>query len=430
MGYSSTGRPPTAASLASSGFEPGQGTFAPDRGAINLPNEPRPIDQLPARAAETTAQNPWPVSVLSQKFYGAVERWPSAWVTGQITQINTRRAGSAYITLRDDFEDIAMEVNGFGRFAAAASQFVQGDRVVIHGKPNLWMKRTSLSLRGDTILKVGAGGSLKAMIDELRKQLKGEGLFDADHKLPLPEFPKTIGLICAPQVHVHVQGEQCPAEVVQAIAQLDADPSVDVIIVARGGGSFEDLIGFSDERVVRAAYACTTPLISSIGHEDDWTLLDLVADLRASTPTDAAKRVVPDVREQSQLIEGAIDRMRLRVRSRVENEIRLIEGYANRPSLTQPHTMLEPHQRLIDDSLQRLDIGLRRIVDDAQLTVERAHASLTALSPQSTLNRGYAVVQSADGHVLDDASQVSPGDGITVTLKKGVITATTTSATA
>ena len=221
---------------------------------------------------------------------------------------------------------------------------------------------------------------------------------------------------------MHVQGEQCPAEVVQAIAQLDADPSVDVIIVARGGGSFEDLIGFSDERVVRAAYACTTPLISSIGHEDDWTLLDLVADLRASTPT--------DVREQSQLIEGAIDRMRLRVRSRVENEIRLIEGYANRPSLTQPHTMLEPHQRLIDDSLQRLDIGLRRIVDDAQLTVERAHASLTALSPQSTLNRGYAVVQSADGHVLDDASQVSPGDGITVTLKKGVITATTTSATA
>ena len=154
-------------------------------------------------------------------------------------------------------------------------------------------------------------------------------------------------------------------------------------------------------------------------------MLDLVADLRASTPTDAAKRVVPDVREQSQLIEGAIDRMRLRVRSRVENEIRLIEGYANRPSLTQPHTMLEPHQRLIDDSLQRLDI-----VDDAQLTVERAHASLTALSPQSTLNRGYAVVQSADGHVLDDASQVSPGDGITVTLKKGVITATTTSATA
>ncbi|TPF95092.1 MULTISPECIES: exodeoxyribonuclease VII large subunit [Bifidobacterium] len=449
MGYSSSPGTPTAASLASAGFAAAPGNGSPEPGTINLPNEPRPADQLPARAGETTAQNPWPVSVLSQKFYGAVERWPAAWVTGQITQINTRRAGSAYITLRDDFEDIAMEVNGFGRFAAAASQFVQGDRVVIHGKANLWMKRTSLSLRGDTILKVGTGGSLKAMIDELRKRLKGEGLFDVDHKLPLPEFPKTIGLICAPQaraegdvitnvnlrwptvsfkvVHVHVQGEQCPGEVVQAIERLNADPDVDVIIVARGGGSFEDLIGFSDERVVRAAYSCTKPLVSAIGHEDDWTLLDLVADLRASTPTDAAKRVVPDVNEQSQLIEGAIERMRLRVRSRVENEIRLIEGYANRPSLTQPHTMLEPHQRLIDDSLQRLDIGLRRIVDDAQLTIEKAHASLTALSPQSTLNRGYAVVQSADGHVLDDASRVSPGDDITVTLKQGVITATATS---
>ncbi|OZG62733.1 exodeoxyribonuclease VII large subunit [Bifidobacterium lemurum] len=419
--------------------------------AVDIPAEPRPLDQLPARAGDTTAANPWPVSVLSQKFHMAVDRWPSAWVCGQITQINTRRAGSAYITLRDDFEDIAMEVNGFGQFAAAASQFVQGDRVVIHGKPNLWTKRTSLSLRGDTILRVGAGGSLKAMIDELRKRLKGEGLFDEDHKLSLPQFPGRIGLICAPQaraegdvitnvnlrwpavefsvVHVHVQGEQCPADVVKAIEQLDADPQVDVIIVARGGGAFEDLIGFSDERVVRAAYACATPLVSAIGHEDDWTLLDLVADMRASTPTDAAKRVVPDVREQQQLIENAIGQMRLRVRARVENEIRLVEGYANRPSLTQPLTMLEPHQRFVDEALQRLDIGLRRIADDAALTVEKAHASLTALSPQSTLNRGYAVVQTADGHVLDDAARVSPGDELTLTLKRGVLTAQATSST-
>lgn len=445
--YRDYGRPPSAASLAAAGFGLTRGIDEPP--TVNLPNTPRPIDQLPARALETTAQNPWPVSVLSEKFHGAVERWPSAWVSGQITQINTRRAGSAYITLRDDFEDVAMEVNGFGQFAAAASNFVQGDRVVIHGKPNLWMKRTSLSLRGDAILRVGAGGSLKAMIDELRKRLKGEGLFDAEHKLPLPEFPRCIGLVCAPQaraegdvitnvnlrwpavdftvVHVHVQGEQCPGEVVQAITKLDADPQVDVIIVARGGGSFEDLIGFSDERVVRAAYACTTPLISAIGHEDDWTLLDLVADLRASTPTDAAKRVVPDVHEQMQLIESARDRMRMRMQSRVDNEIRLIEGYANRPSLTQPLTMLEPYQRFIDEGRQRLDIGLRRIVDDAQLTIEKKHASLTALSPQSTLDRGYAVVQNADGRVVDDAGSVHSGDAITITLKRGSITATATS---
>ena len=145
------------------------------------------------------------------------------------------------------------------------------------------------------------------------------------------------------------RGEQCPSDVIKAIAQMDADPDVDVIIVARGGGAFEDLIGFSDEGVVRAAAAAHTPLISAIGHEDDWTLLDLVADLRASTPTDAAKKVVPDVREQMQLINVNIERMRMRIDATVNNETRLIEGYANRPSLTQPLTMLEPHQRLIDD---------------------------------------------------------------------------------
>ena len=391
---------------------------------------------LPRLAGETTADNPWPVSLLSEKFHMAVERWPSVWVAGQITQINTRRQGSAYITLRDDYQDIALEVNGFGQFAAAATPFVQGDRVIIHGKPNLWMKRTSLSLRGDAIIAAGAGGSLKAMIDELRKKLKGEGLFDADRKQPLPEFPHCIGLICAPQAraegdvitnvrlrwpvvdfkvtHVHVQGEQCPS---------------DVIIVARGGGAFEDLIGFSDEGVVRAAAAAHTPLISAIGHEDDWTLLDLVADLRASTPTDAAKKVVPDVREQMQLINVNIERMRMRIDATVNNETRLIEGYANRPSLTQPLTMLEPHQRLIDDARTRMRIGLTRILDDASLTMEKAHASLTALSPQSTLNRGYAVVQGADGHVIDDANAVNTGDQLTMTLKHGVIVSEVTTVT-
>ena len=406
---------------------------------------PRPLDQLPRLAGETTAENPWPVSVLSQKFHTAVEKWPAAWICGQITEINTRRAGSAYLTVRDDFEDIAISVSGWRAFAAAAAQFRQGDRVVIHGKADVWVKQTRLSFIGDDIRKIGAGG-LKEQIDELRKKLKGEGLFDAENKVPLPEFPSCIGLICAPQaraegdvitnvnlrwpavrfkvVHTHVQGAQCPPDVIEAIHRLDADPEVDVIVVARGGGAFEDLVGFSDEGVVRAAAACVTPLVSAIGHEDDWTLIDLAADLRASTPTDAAKRIVPDVHEQMRLIEQTIGRMRMRVEARVEGEIRLIEGYANRPSLTQPLTMLEPHQRVLDDARMRLDIGLRRLVDDAALTIEKAHASLTALSPQSTLDRGYAVVQGADGHVLSDASTVSPGDALTLTLRRGVVTAT------
>ncbi|MBT1172816.1 exodeoxyribonuclease VII large subunit [Bifidobacterium sp. MA2] len=417
----------------------------PGQSTPGAPAGPRPLDQLPRLAAETTAENPWPVSVLSQKFHNAVAKWPAAWICGQITEINTRRAGSAYLTVRDDFEDIAMSVSGWRNFAAAASQFRQGDRVVIHGRADIWVKQTRLSFIGDDIRKIGAGG-LKEQIDELRKKLKGEGLFDAENKIPLPEFPKCIGLICAPQaraegdvvtnvnlrwpavrfkiVHAHVQGAQCPPDIIEAIRRLDADPEVDVIIVARGGGAFEDLVGFSDEGVVRAAAACATPIVSAIGHEDDWTLIDLAADLRASTPTDAAKKVVPDVREQWQLVDNAVSRMRLRISSRVEGEVRLIEGYANRPSLTQPLTMLEPHQRFVDDARARLDIGLRRMVDDASLTIEKAHASLTALSPQSTLNRGYAVVQTADGRVLDDASGVASGDELTLTLKRGVITAT------
>ena len=134
--------------------------------------------------------------------------------------------------------------------------------------------------------------------------------------------------------------------------------------------------------------------------------------------------MVPDVREQWQLIDGAIRQMRMRISGRVYAEIRLIEGYANRPSLTQPLTMLDPYQRMIDDARRRMDIGMRRIVDDAALTIEKAHASLTALSPQSTLNRGYAVVQGADGRVIDDANTVHAGDELTITLKRGSAAAT------
>ena len=420
-------------------------TAQPGAGASGAPT-PQPLDQLPRLASETTAEHQWPVSVLSQKFHVAVEKWPAAWICGQITEINTRRAGSAYLTVRDDFEDIAISVSGWRAFAAKAAAFKQGDRVVVHGKADIWVKQTRLSFIGDDIRKIGSGGGLKEQIDELRKKLKGEGLFDAENKIPLPEFPSCIGLICAPQaraegdvitnvnlrwpsvrfkvVHAHVQGAQCPPDIVAAIRKLDADPEVDVIIVARGGGAFEDLIGFSDESVVRATAACATPIVSAIGHEDDWTLIDLAADLRASTPTDAAKKVVPDAREQWQLIDNAITRARMRIDARVANETRLIEGYANRPSLTQPLTMLEPHQRFLDDARRRMDIGLTRIVDDASLTVEKLHASLTALSPQSTLDRGYAVVQSAGGHVVDDAGTVRTGDRLTMTLRRGTLTAT------
>lgn len=396
--------------------------------------------QPPEKAADTTPDNPWPVSRLSLAYHNAVERWPATWIEGQIQEINTRRAGSAYITLRDNTEDVTVQVSGWRMFAAQASQFIQGDQVVVHGHPDVWMKRTSLSFIGDDIRRVGKG-DLRQQIEELRKKLKGEGLFDESHKVPIPEFPHRIGVICAPQAraegdivtnarlrwptinftieHVHVQGAQCPPEVIEAIRKLDADPDIDVIIVARGGGSFEDLIGFSDEGVVRAAAACVTPIVSAIGHEDDWTLIDLAADMRASTPTDAAKRIVPDVMEQLALVDEARRRIRQRIRTAADTEQQRIDAYRNRSSLTHPQTILERPQLLINDSARRLDVSMRRLADEAGFGIEKLHASLTALSPQSTLNRGYAVVQNADGHVIDDPASLSAGDKLTITLRRG-----------
>lgn len=413
-------------------------------GAGSPLDRPRTADELPRFARDTTPENPWPVSLLSQHFHDAVERWPAAWIEGQIIEINARRTGTVYLTLRDSFQEVSISALGFGAFAQKARAFQQGDRVVMHGQADLWVKSTRLSFRADDIRRIGSGG-IKEQIDELRKKLKGEGLFDESNKVPIPEFPTTIGIVCGPGAraegdiitnvnlrwpivhfavkYAHVQGPQCPAEVVQAIQELDADPAVDVIIVARGGGSFEDLIGFSDERVVRATAACVTPIISAVGHEDDWTLIDLASDMRASTPTDAAKRVVPDVREQQQLVASAIGTMSMRMRAMVDNESRLIEGYVNRPSLTHPQTMVESHERDIADAVRAMRIGLTRIVDDAQMHVEKLKATLTALSPQSTLDRGYAVLQNASGHVVDDASDVHVGDELTITLRHGTVVA-------
>ena len=413
-------------------------------GAGSPLDRPRTADELPRFARDTTPENPWPVSLLSQHFHDAVERWPAAWIEGQIIEINARRTGTVYLTLRDSFQEVSISALGFGAFAQKARAFQQGDRVVMHGQADLWVKSTRLSFRADDIRRIGSGG-IKEQIDELRKKLKGEGLFDESNKVPIPEFPTTIRIVCGPGAraegdiitnvnlrwpivnfavkYAHVQGPQCPTEVVQAIQELDADPAVDVIIVARGGGSFEDLIGFSDERVVRATAACVTPIISAVGHEDDWTLIDLASDMRASTPTDAAKRVVPDVREQQQLVASAIGTMSMRMRAMVDNESRLIEGYVNRPSLTHPQTMVESHERDIADAVRAMRIGLTRIVDDAQMHVEKLKATLTALSPQSTLDRGYAVLQNASGHVVDDAGDVHVGDELTITLRHGTVVA-------
>ncbi|MFD0704747.1 exodeoxyribonuclease VII large subunit [Alloscardovia venturai] len=404
---------------------------------------------LPVRVSDTTQDNPWPVAMLSEKFASVVNSWPAAWVTGQIQQINARRPGQVYMTIRDNNPavNVQMDCVFFGPPAYEAAKYSQGDLVVLHGKANIYQARTSLSFRADQIHHVGTGG-IKEQIEMLRKKLKGEGLFDTERKIELPHFPHKIGLVVAPGAraegdvitnarlrwpsmefavkHVHVQGPSCPPEVVRAIAELDADTTVDVIIVARGGGAFEDLIGFSDESVVRAVAAATTPVVSAIGHEDDWTLIDLVADLRASTPTDAAKRVVPDVREELDLVAQTRARMMESLTRKVEVERQRLAAYANRPSLTHPQTIIDKPLQFVRDARMRMNTAMNFTIADASSSIEKLHATLTALSPQSTLDRGYAVVQNANGTVVDTASALHHADTVTVTLKTGKIDAAVT----
>ena len=395
---------------------------------------------IPARAADTTADDPWPVGHVAQVFTTAISRWPALWMIGQIVEINVRRRGSAYITLHDDSQDISMEVVAFGAVAMKAREFKQGDQILVHGRANVWVKQTRLSFRADEIRAVGRGRLIE-QINQLRMRLKGEGLFDPDRKKPLPEFPKTIGIICGPGARAEsdiirnaqlrwptisfvvepaaVQGIHCPPEVIAALKKLDARDDIDVIIVARGGGSFEDLLGFSDEGVVRQIAACSHPVVTAIGHEADWTLADQAADLRASTPTDAAKRVVPDVMEQLQLIADQHSQMNAYLDQMVSNEQRLLDGYRTHPSLTEPERMLEQPAQAIAQALDRLDTALRMEVDDQNLRLEKRLSSLEALSPLSTLRRGYAIVQDEDGRVVTDSSVLTAGQDLSVRLRTG-----------
>jgi exodeoxyribonuclease VII large subunit len=434
----------SAASLAATGYTPMEVKAADTRVAAVDPHSPGP-----ATAGQTSQSQPWQVSRVSQTFHDVVAHtWPPLWMDGQIQEINVRRIGSAYITLQDNLLENTIDVVGFGQFAHQARLFKQGDRVVVHGRADIWQKRTRLSFRADQIVRVGEG-TLREQIEQLRRKLKGEGLFDEDRKVPLPEFPQCIGLICAPGAraegdvkrnallrwptmkfaveHVHVQGPECPKEVVAAIAKLDADPNVDVIIVARGGGSFEDLIGFSDESVVRAAAACTTPLISAIGHEDDWVLLDLAADLRASTPTDAAKRAVPDVGEQTQIIQTASDQLNRMINDKLTHEEQLVRGYLLHPSLTHPESVLTRPDMEMHQLKNQLSVAMTRLVDSAESDIARSIAQLTALSPQKTLDRGYSVIRDPQGHVVTSADSLAVGTDLELLLKSGQAHAQVTS---
>lgn len=395
-----------------------------------------------------SAENPWPVRVVSQKIGSWIARLGWVWVDGQIAQVS-RRPGAqvVFLTLRDPSADLSLTVTtSRDVLDAGLSELTEGVRVVLHAKPEFYPGRGTLSLRADEIRQVGLG-ELLAQLERRKRLLAAEGLFDPRRKRRPPFLPAQIGLITGRAsaaehdvltnaarrwpavkfrvINVAVQGVNAVPQILDALRVLDADPETDVIVLARGGGSVEDLLPFSDEALCRAVAACRTPVISAIGHETDTPLLDLVADVRASTPTDAAKRLVPDLAEQTRLIGTARERLDRAVAHAIEREQRTLDALRSRPVLAAPHTMLAARSADIDALRQRSARCLGHRLDQAGTEVHHTLARLRALSPGATMRRGYAIVQrAADGTVLRSPDQVGTGDGLRVRLAGGELAAT------
>ncbi|MGW1163222.1 exodeoxyribonuclease VII large subunit [Streptomyces sp. NPDC002513] len=396
-------------------------------------------------AVNTSAESPLPVGEVSRLIGRWIDRLGAVWVEGQITQLSRRPgAGVVFLTLRDPSHDISVAVTCYRQvFDAVADVVSEGARVVVHAKPEWYAPRGQLSLRAVEIRPVGVG-ELLARLERLKKSLAAEGLFAPERKKPLPFLPQLIGLVCGrasaaerdvlenarhrwPAVrfavrNVAVQGVHAVPQVVQAVKELDALDEVDVIIVARGGGSVEDLLPFSDEQLVRAVAACRTPVVSAIGHEPDNPLLDHVADLRASTPTDAAKRVVPDVGEELQRVQALRDRARRCVQVFVEREERGLAHALARPSMEDPHRMVDERGEQIASLADRGRRTLRHLLDRADSELAHTRARVVALSPAATLQRGYAVLQKTDGHVVRSPDDVGAGEELRARVAGGEFT--------
>ncbi|GLZ04984.1 exodeoxyribonuclease 7 large subunit [Actinomadura sp. NBRC 104412] len=396
-------------------------------------------------AMQTTAESPVPVRTVLQAVGGWIGRLGRIWVEGQITDLNAR-GGTCYLTLRDPVANMSVRVVGpRAVFEAAGPAVTDGARVVIHAKPDFWINRGTFSLSAIEVRPVGVG-ELLARLERLRRVLAAEGLFRPERKRPLPFLPGKIGLICGRQSDAEhdvlqnarrrwpavafrventaVQGSYAVGEVMEALRRLDADPEVDVIVIARGGGSMEDLLPFSDEALVRAVATARTPVVSAIGHEQDTPILDLVADVRASTPTDAAKKVVPDVREQLQLVRELRERGRRSLAGGIERELAWLRSVRSRPALADPVREIERQSEQVLALRDRARRCLSGALDRSGDELSHTRARLLALSPAATLRRGYAIVQRDDGSVVRGAAEAAKGDRLLVRLADGRLAVT------
>lgn len=392
-----------------------------------------------------SAESPLPVRTVARSLAEWIDKLGRVWVEGQVTQIS-RRPGTVFLTLRDPVADMSLTVTCPRQVCdAVVPPLEEGARIVVHAKPQFYAGRGTLSLKAIEIRPVGVG-ELLARLERLKALLGQEGLFAPERKKPLPFLPHRVGLITGrasaaerdvlenarrrwPAVdidvrEVAVQGHLAVEQVLGALASLDADPAVDVIVIARGGGSVEDLLPFSDEALCRAVSRCRTPVVSAIGHEPDSPLLDLVADVRCSTPTDAGKRVVPDVREEAQRVRQARDRARRVVTHLVSSELARLDALRSRPVLADPQTLVDRRREEVVSLLQRARRCTTSRLDHARADLGHVRARVLTLSPQATLDRGYAVVQDEHDAVVRDADAVPSGADLRVRLAKGELLVT------
>jgi exodeoxyribonuclease VII large subunit len=397
-----------------------------------------------------SAEHPWPVRAVATRVANWIDRLGTVWVEGQLTQINVRAGAKiVFMVLRDPAADMSLTVTcPPGLVANAPVKLTEGVQVVVCGKPAFYTGRGTFSLRVSQIRAVGIG-ELLARIERLRRLLDAEGLFDPRLKRPIPFLPGTVGVITgrgsdaerdvttvaaarwpAVQFSVRntaVQGANAVAQVVAALADLDADPDVAVIVVTRGGGSVEDLLPFSDETLCRAIAACSTPVVSAVGHERDNPLCDLVADLRAATPTDAAKTIVPDTAAEQELLDELRRRSARALRNWVIREQRGLAGLRSRPVLAEPLAALAVRAEQVERARSAARRDIVRLVGAETERVGHLSARLATLGPAATLARGYAVVQtvpaSGPAALLRSVDQAPAGTRLRVRVSDGAVTA-------
>lgn len=384
-------------------------------------------------ALSSSPESPLPLRTVARAVGDWVGRLGRVWVEGQLAELRVRPGtATVFATLRDPHAELSMQLScGREVVEAVHPPLAGGARVVAWVQPEVWLARGSLSLRAHDIRPVGVG-ALLARLEQLRRLLAAEGLFAAARKRPLPFVPGVVGVVTGRGsaaerdvvdnarrrwpgvrfrvVNVAVQGPTAGAEMIAALRRLDADPDVDVIVLARGGGSLEDLLPFSDEALCRAVAACRTPVVSAVGHESDTPLVDFVADRRASTPTDAGKLVVPDVAAEQAALVQLRARARRCVAARLAEESRTLQALRSRPALARPHGEVRRRVEELAELRRRARRCATARLDGGAAELGQLRARVLALSPAATLTRGYAVLQQADGTVVRDPGQVRDGE--------------------